>query len=291
MNFTLGFLTSVLIILPGLAALAAVNLRAGRSGARRPEQPLTSVSALVAALLVSLLVHFLAFWLAAGALQFARAVHTAWPALDLGTALPNPISAFYAALVSDRVMTIDTVVALMALVAFEIAAVVAFTASDAFDLMMDRVDVGAKGWVFQHVTRPAEQGYAPIGHVFTSTMHGEHGIAYKGMIIDIRQGDKGELLAVTLSRPERFLYAIGSFETAPAAPWRRMFGVAPDAEPGSGFVHHPKDYVGGVVSLDAHAISNIVVHNIARSLLREITANGEAEAEAEAAADRGDPAG
>lgn len=34
--------------------------------------------------------------------------------------------------------------------------------------------------------------------------------------------------------------------------------------------HHEKDYVGGVVALDARVINNIVVHNVADSLLDEI---------------------
>ena len=102
MAITLGFLTSVLIILPGLVALAAFNLRAGKAGARRPEQSLTSISALVAALLISLVVHLLSFIFTEGALHLAVGVHATYPVLDAGPVIADPLEAFYAAVTTGK---------------------------------------------------------------------------------------------------------------------------------------------------------------------------------------------
>lgn len=282
MGITLGFLTSVLILLPGLVALVAFNLRSGRAGARRPEQPLTSVSAIVGALFVSVIAHLLAFGVVTGALDLAVAVHEALPTVDLGPTPPNPISSFYQAVANDRPMSTTGALFLVVVILMEVAAVTSFTTGDVFDLMLDRFDLGGSGWVFQHITRPAENGYAPIGHVFTTTMNEGYGVAYKGPIVDVRQGVSGEVLSITLARPERFLYEIGSFDRKPSQSWLPRFLAAREddgAASATGFTLHDKDYVGGAVNLDGRIIGNIVVHSIARSLLDEIGGDDESAGE------------
>ena len=276
MAITLGFLASVLIILPGLVALAAFNLRAGKAGARRPEQSLTSISALVSALLISLMVHLIGFLVAEGAIQFALAVHDAYPALDFGPAPRDPLEAFYHAITGGPKMTVNAALGLAAMLIFEVFTVVGFAGSDTLELALDRVDLGSRGWVFQHITRPAEHGYAPFGHVFTSTISDGYGVAYKGPIIDIRQSEKGEVLSIALSRPERFLYKIGDFTELPAArwPWQQTLKVDACGDE-TGITLYPKDYVGGVVSLDGKVISNIVVHSISQTLLAELSEGDE----------------
>ncbi len=174
MNITLGFLTSVLILLPGL---------------------------------VSLLVHSLGFWTASSAIDLVLAIYEAFPGVNLGPVLPNPISAFYLALVTITQMSVQTAIALMILLAGEMA----FSISDTADLLLDRFDLGGKSWVFQHMTQPAENEYAPIATVFTSVTNGAYGVAYEGLVFDIRQGEKGDILSIALSRPERFLYETGAF--------------------------------------------------------------------------------
>lgn len=108
-------------------------------------------------------------------------------------------------------MSGPTAFAAAVLLAFEVFAILGFVGSETFELLIERLDWNGQGWVFQHITRPAENGYAPIGHVFTSTMNDGYGIAYKGVVIDARQGANGELLSIALARPERFLYEIGHF--------------------------------------------------------------------------------
>ena len=101
-------------------------------------------------------------------------------------------------------------------------------------------------------------------------MNDGYGVAYKGVVIDARQGANGELVAITLARPERFLYQIGAFTEPPRWPWQRYTRAESETDPATGFELHGKDYVGGVVQLDARVISNVVVHSIAQSLLEEI---------------------
>ncbi|WP_242121275.1 hypothetical protein [Sphingomonas lacusdianchii] len=267
MSLTLGLLASVLVLLPGLVVLAAFNYRTRRGGARRPELPLTAVSALVMATLFSMLVHGGAFLLSSLAIDFVVAVHDKVPSVDFGPVIQNPIAAFFAA-VEGTAMPFSAALGLAVVLFLEAIAVANFIMSDLFDLAFERVDFNGQGWIFEHVTRPAENGYTPVGHVFTSTMSGKFGIAYKGAIVEVRQGDKGEILSIALARPERFLYELGSLQGEPGGWWRRnRFGD--DAEQ-SGIRHHAKDYTGGIVALEARVINNIVVHSVANSLLAEI---------------------
>lgn len=275
MPLTLGFLASVIILLPGLVALATFNLRVGRAGARRPEQQITTVNALVAAVILSIMTHYIAYLVAAGLIDAGIAVHDAFPRLDLGPAVPNPVGAYYAAVTSGKAMASDIAVATAALLALEVFAILAFVGSETFDLMVDRLDWSGQGWVFQHITRPAENGYAPIGHVFTSTVNEGYGVAYKGVVIDARQGANGELVSIALARPERFLFEIGAFPKKKRR-WTWRSAVEAEVDRPTGFMLHGKESVGGVVQLDARVITNVVVHSVAQSLLEEI-APGEAD--------------
>ncbi|TCM00241.1 hypothetical protein [Sphingomonas sp. PP-CC-3G-468] len=275
MPLTLGFLASVILLLPGLVALAAFNFRVGRAGARRPEQQLTTINALVAAVILSIMTHYLGYLVAAGATDAAIAIHDAFPKLDLGPAVRNPVAAYYAAVTSGAAMPGPTAIATAALLALEVFVVLAFVGSETFDLLFEPLDWTGQGWVFQHITRPAENGYAPIGHVFTSTMSGVYGVAYKGIVIDARQGANGELVSIALARPERFLYELGAFPIQTSRWFWRGKEEAGELDRPTGFTLHGKETVGGVVQLDARVITNVVVHSVSQSLLEEL-APGEA---------------
>lgn len=273
MNLTLGVLASVLALLPGLALIAAFNVTTRRGGARRPEMQLTAISALVLAVFFSVFIHFFAYWVTEGVLALALAVSDRFH-FAVGTLIANPLAAGFNAL-GGQTLRLPEGIGLLAVLFLEVVLVANFTMSRAFRLTIDTVDYNAQGWVFEHITRPAENGYTPVGHVYTSTMSGSFGIAYKGAVTDIRQDEKGQVLSIALSRPERFLYEIAPAITAPApsrrwALWPRR---DPDVETAVGIRHHGKEPAGGVVSLDARVINNIVVHCIANSLLREIDTN------------------
>jgi hypothetical protein len=271
MGLTLGLLASVLVMLPGLAVLAAFNFRTRRGGARRPELPLTAVSSLVLAAVFSIIIHAVGYSVTAGALDFVVALHDKWPQLNAGVVIQNPIEGFYEAVADKRPMSFGTAYAFAFLLLGETLAGAAFVMSELFQLSFDSHDFNAQGWVFEHITRPAENGYTPVGHVFTSLMSGDYGVAYKGPVVDVRQGDKGEILSISLARPERFLYQLGAFADQPEG--RRWFwqkSSSSEVAKTTGVEHHEKDYVGGIVHLDARVIGNIVVHSIADVLLEEI---------------------
>ncbi|TVV71445.1 hypothetical protein [Sphingomonas solaris] len=271
MNLTLGVLASVLALLPGLALIAGFNFRTRRGGARRPEMQLTAVTALVLAVFFSMVIHGLAYIVADGALAFVLAVHEL-TGVNAGRIIANPLGAGFAAW-GGQALPMREGLGLGVVLFLEVVTVANFTWSRSFELFLDTVDFNGQGWVFEHITRPAENGYTPVGHVYTSTMSGRFGIAYKGAVTDIRQDEKGQILAIALSRPERFLYEIGPSEksTLPPRPaWRTWFAAAEAPPEDTGVRHHAKEPAGGVVSLDARIISNIVVHCISNDLLQEI---------------------
>lgn len=267
MSFTLGFFASVCVLLPGLVAVAAFNQKSGLAGVRRPEQPLTSVRTLVIAICLSLLVHFLAFMLVELALALAIELGSIWQAKTLEPVLRNPITGLFELVSSGRALEGQTAFALCAVFVLEVLAVIGFVSRDPFDLLVEPLDLGGHGWLFQHVIRPAENGYLPIGHVFTTTGDDGFGLAYMGPIVDIRQGSDGGVLSVALSRPERFVYKVG--EAVPSAePWRLNKERA--QEPHKSYQHFDKELVGGVVAISGAHIANFSVHNVSKALIEEL---------------------
>jgi len=277
MNLTLGVLASVLALLPGLALIAAFNLTTRRGGARRPEMQLTAISALVLAVFFSTLAHLFTYLVTDTVLAFLQALSIRFHT-SAGPVIRNPLGAGFEAL-GGRALPVREGLWLLGVLTAEIILVANLTMSRGFRLLIDNIDYNGQGWVFEHITRPAENGYTPVGHVYTSTMSGRFGIAYKGAVTDIRQDEKGQVLSIALSRPERFLYEIGP-EAGTTAPTRRRWFKRDrtEARPAErdadvGIRHHGKESAGGVVSLDARVINNIVVHCIANSLLQEIDTN------------------
>lgn len=282
MPITLGFFASIFLILPGLVGLVYFNTKAGRAGVRRPEQPLSAVSSLVVAFCLALLVHYLAFLLFEAGAHIAQGLNRGYPALNFGPLVPNPLREFIAAFTSGKPMDQESGLALALVVILELAFVVSWLGSRAFELLVEPIDLGAHGWVFQHVTRPAENGYTPIAHVFTKMVSGDYGIAYKGPVIDIRQGSDGQILSVALARPERFLFHLSGTEkaakTISVKAGRRTLmtideGTIDEAalklieKKETGFRTLEKEVVGGAIAFDGPDIWNIVVHNVSNKLL------------------------
>lgn len=255
MNLTLGVLAGVVLLLPGLIALSAWNLRASRSGASRPELPLTAVSVLVIAIGGALVAHLVAYFVAEGGLRLAVLVgdglQSALPALPQflpGHHLPavpaNPFVTILSAAEGKPVSISDLTFTGLVI------------AHDGFDLLLDGFDLANQGWVYQHVIRPSKNGYRPIAHVLTTTQLNGYGIGYRGLVADIRQSEKGETLAISLLDPERFLYGVSTPE------------VGAGTEPA--FERYAVDHVGGVVSIEAKSIFNIVVQNVLADLVDDI---------------------
>jgi len=265
-NLTLGVLAGVVLLLPGLIALSAWNLRASRSGASRPELPLTAVSVLVIAIGGALISHLVAYFVAEAGLRLAVLVgdglQAALPAL--GEFLPGhhlpavPANPFFTILTAaeGKQVSVGDLTLVGIVVVLEMLVVTSIIAHDGFDLLLDGFDLANQGWVYQHVIRPSKNGYRPIAHVLTTTQLGGYGVGYRGLVADIRQSEKGETLAISLLDPERFLYGV----TTPA--------LGETAEPV--FSRHAVDHVGGVVSIEAKSIFNIVVQNVLADLVDDI---------------------
>jgi hypothetical protein len=268
MNLTLSVVVGILLILPGLASVAAWNIRANRSGATRPDLPLTAVSVLLIAMGVSLLAHLLGYVL----IELIRyGLVAAGEGLPAPEKIPLPLrvllsdghslrpiwsnpfgTALHVATVEGAELSPHDAVGLAIAIVLETLIVVSIVNDEGFELGVEDLDVSNQGWVFQHYVRPAQNGYRAIAHVLTSTTHNGLGVAYRGTVVDLRQSEKGETLAISLLEPERFLYEL---QPAKAAKWRKP-------ETPAAFQRSAAEYIGGIVSLDERVIANVVIQTV-----------------------------
>ena len=289
MNLTLSVVVGILLILPGLAAVAAWNIRANRSGATRPDLPLTAVSILLMAMGVSLLAHLAGYVL----IELVR-----FGLLSAGEGLPAPAgmaaplrlllsdgdglrpiwsnpfgTALHVATSHGAELAPHDAVSLALAIILETLVVVSIVSDEGFELAVEDIDVSNQGWVFQHYVRPAQNGYRAIAHVLTSTTHDGLGVAYRGTVVDLRQSEKGETLAISLLEPERFLYEL---KPAKGASWRSS--AAPAA-----FQRSAAEYIGGIVSLDARVIGNVVIQTVLAEMVDAIFEQAAASDDTDAA--------
>jgi hypothetical protein len=287
MNLTLGVVAGILLILPGLAAMAAWNIRANRSGATRPDLPLTAVSVLLIAIGASLAAHLLSYMLVEAVRVALVAAGTGLPQTssmtlplqvlltdghELRPVWSNPfVAALHAATAKDAELAPFDAVWLAIAIIFESLIVFSVVSDEGFELGVEDIDVSNQGWVFQHYVRPAQNGYRAIAHVLTSTTHNGLGVAYRGTVVDLRQSEKGETLAISLLEPERFLY-----ELTPAKPdaWHSPARAA-------AFKRSEAEYVGGVVSLEARVIANVVIQTVQAGMIDEIYEEAKASDDAD----------
>jgi hypothetical protein len=148
-----------------------------------------------------------------------------------------------------------------AAIVFEIGFVGAILADDGFDLMLDGMDLNNQGWVYTYIMRPAQNDYRPLAYVLTTLQMDGLGIGFRGVVADIRQSERGETLALSLSAPERFL-----FELKTGRDGGGYGGEARDPA----FVRHKDEPIGDVVSLDSKVIQNIVISNPRANRLDEL---------------------
>lgn len=255
MNFTLALLAGLVVLLPGITALVAWNLQGATQGAKRPELQLTSVNALFVAMAMAILMHVAGYGLVtlfwSAALELGLHIRPWGPpiqnpyemalAVSLGKGLPS----------SESIWTFLIVILLESLLAWRLIA------SRGLDIALDAFDIRSQGWVFQHVVRPLRHGYTPIAYVLTTSTHGEYGIGYEGIVADIRQGDNGELKAISLAEPQRFIYQLVPADEK--HPRRKPH-----------LQTHDREWVGGMVALDGSVIRNIVIHTVWHELVEEL---------------------
>jgi hypothetical protein len=257
-NLTLAIIAGLVLLLPGITALTIWNLRGSRHGARRPDVQLSSMTAIFVAILVAMVTHILGYELVD--LVLLATSDAARLLLDQPRAfiLPaNPYDvAVKLALVGGAVPTLS-LGGILVVIILECFVVTAVVMSDGLDLFFDDADLRSQGWVFQHIVRPSRHGYQPVAYVLTLPVQGEHGIGYEGVIADVRQGENGELKFISLAEPQRFLYRL-----APADP-------AID-RPEPVYLTSDREWIGGVVSLDAAVIRNVVVHSIPPTVITDL---------------------
>lgn len=263
MALTLSVIAGIALLLPGLFGVLLWNLRARRYAASRPDLPITAVSVLIISVSVSMLAH-LAAWCVFFTVHLAftkigASITNCVPGLTLLPSLNNPIETMVKLAQSGKFEAIDLLAITVTLI-LEIAFIGAIIIDDGFDLMLEGVDLGNQGWVYTYIIRPAQNDYRPLAYVLTTLNKDGLGLGFRGVVADIRQSEKGETLAISLSAPERFLYELRAGQT-------KWYGGKPMAP---AFIRHEDEPVGDVVSLDGKTIHNIVISNPQAKRLREL---------------------
>lgn len=280
MNVTLSLLVALLWLLPGVVALIFWNQMGRQFGVRRPDQPLTAINGIALALGVSLAAHV--FGVAITELLARIANELGWASagspyrtmaqlMTRPTAGPNahPIDVSSMGVVLEFIGVLAVLCALVGFI---------FT-SRGLTLAFDGLDVHGLGWAYQHVTQPKSHGYAPVAFVLTTAFEEKRGLGYAGGIADIRLDDTGEVKAIALSEPERFVYNLGTSGTNQSPinqiqTWFTGKSMPPPEKPSFEVIERAQ--LGGAIHLPADVIRNILVLNFLTS---------ELEAEAAAAPD------
>lgn len=256
MNLTFALLAGLVLLLPGMTALVGWNLQGATQGAKRPELQLTSVSALFVALAIAIMMHVFGyalvslFW--AAAIELGSYFNT-----PHGTIIDNPYEMALAVSSGTGKPNSGSVEAFLIITLLECLLAWRLIASRGLDIALDSLDIRSQGWVFQHVVRPLRHGYTPIAYVLTTSSSSEYGIGYEGIVADIRQGENGELKAISLAEPQRFIYQI-----IPAD--EKHPRLKPHLQT------HDREWVGGMVALDGAMIRNIVIHTVWQELVEEL---------------------
>lgn len=261
MNFTLSILGGLTLILPGLAALIAVHQQTGRDGARRVDLPLTSTLALAVVMGVSLVSHFVGWALFGLGTAVAQELQAHWKSMDSQWGLTiNPYEAAVR-LAEGEKATIWEIITFLAIVSIEAVFATAIVYSNGFSLVAGAVDFGNQGWLFQKVILPIRNGLQPVAYVLTTPQGDGSGIAYKGVVVEARQSNDGDLKGLTLTGVEAFGYRIpvhshteGGAEHLPALSISTTL----------------RRRLEGVLVLEAAQIRNVLIETIAESTIDDL---------------------
>lgn len=255
MNFTLALLAGLALLLPGITALVAWNLQGATQGAKRPELQLTSVNALFVAMAMAILMHVAGYGLVA--LFWSAAIELGLYTRPWGPPIQNPYEMALAVSLGNGSPSSESVWTFLIVILLESMLAWRLIISRGLDIALDAFDIRSQGWVFQHVVRPLRHGYTPIAYVLTTSTHVEYGIGYEGIVADIRQGDNGELKAISLAEPQRFIYQLVPADEK--HPRRKPH-----------LQTHDREWIGGMVALDGSMIRNIVIHTVWYELVEEL---------------------
>ena len=263
MNFTLAILGGLTLVLPGLLALLAVHQQSGRDGARRIDIPLTSTLGLAVVMGVSLIAHFVGWAFFELGIAVARELraHWGWMAHAWGLAI-NPYDTAVR-LAEGGKPALGEILAFVMMVAVEAVFAMALVMSRGFALVAAGVDFGNNGWLFPAVVVPIRNGLQPVAYVLTTPQGDGSGFAYRGVIVEARQGADGELKGITLNSVEAFGYKLPT--TAPAgAP------AAPGPLQDLTISTTARRALEGVLDLEAAQIRNVLILTVGEDTVADL---------------------
>ncbi len=278
MSLTFSLLTALLWLLPGITGLIFWNNLGRRHGVRRPDQPLTALNSLALAGGISLTAHLF------GAIACDGLV-----AILSGSDRPGLISPYrvVAGLMirptsgpNARELSASEPLGLIefAFVLIFLSYLVAvMIRHKGLSLVLDGLDSHTQGWAFQHIIDPTNHGYIQLAYVLTDAVEDGRGLGYAGGIADIRLSDDGEIKALTLSEPNRFVYMIGGKPKEKghfsllSSLGSMMRGDDAGTSVEAGLVVEEAKPVGGAIYLPAAHIRNMLVLNYSEQALNAVT--------------------
>ena len=277
MSLTFSLLTALLWLLPGITGLIFWNNLGRRHGVRRPDQPLTALNSLALAGGISLAAHLFGAIVCDGIVAILSGPErpglvspyrvvaglmirpTSGPnARDLGPGEPLGLIEFAFILIF-----LSYLVAVM-------------IRHRGLALVLDGLDSYTQGWAFQHIIDPTNHGYFQLAYVLTDAVEDGRGLGYAGGIADIRLSDDGEIKALTLSEPNRFIYMIGGKPkekghlSLPRSWGSMMRRDDAGASVAAGLVVEEAKPVGGAIYLPAARIRNMLVLNYSEQALTSV---------------------
>lgn len=263
MNFTLAILGGLTLVLPGLLALLAVHQQSGRDGARRIDIPLTSTLGLAVVMGVSLIAHFVGWAFFELGIAVAREMQAHWTWMDhaWGVAL-NPYDTAVQ-LAEGGKPGLGEILAFVMTVAAEAVFAMALVMSRGFALVAAGVDFGNSGWLFPAVVVPIRNGLQPVAYVLTTPQGDGSGFAYRGVIVEARQGADGELKGLTLNSVEAFGYKLPA--TSPPAGT-----AAPGSLPDLTISTSARRALEGVLDLEAAQIRNVLILTVGEDTVADL---------------------
>ncbi|WP_419755992.1 hypothetical protein [Brevundimonas sp.] len=250
-----------MMLSPGLTALAVWTLSGQRDGARRPEMPLTSISALAALLCVSLITHILAFALSELGWQAAIELGRTYPAHGLGPVVASPYETALALARKSEITVVDFSV-FIGVIVIQCIAIWIFITDRGLDIALDGTDLRSQGWLYHSVVRPVRHGYQPVAYVLTLPIHQDRGLGYRGVVDDVRMNQDGEIKVITLAQPEAYVYEL----TSKPKGLRAWFGPKDDG------VHprirsHEAKTLTGLLTIEGPQIRNVLINQVPDSLI------------------------
>lgn len=277
MSLTFSFLAALLWLLPGITGLIFWNSLGRRHGVRRPDQPLTALNSLALAGGISLGVHLIGAIVCDGIAEALRThgfTDAVSPYRVVASLMVRPVSGPNARGLDETEPA--GLVAFALVLVYLSYLVAAMIRHRGLALVLDGLDSHDQGWAFQHIIDPVNHGYFQLAYVLTDAVEDGRGLGYAGGIADIRIADDGEIKALTLSEPNRFIYTIGKQPAAKGhltlpRSWRSMMHRGdPAPGEGAGLVVEEAKPVGGAIYLPAKSIRNVLVLNFPEAKLAAV---------------------